>query len=55
MINGKIIWYDFKKGFGLIKSNADSKEYFLHKTNIKKCPKFIKENDSVKFEAQNKK
>ena len=53
MINGKIVWYDFKKGFGLIKSNADSKEYFLHKTNIKKSPKFIKENDSAKFEVKN--
>lgn len=47
-MEGKIKWYDYKKGFGIIIDNNNN-EYFLHKSNIKKSPKIIIENDFVKF------
>ena len=48
-MEGKILWFDNKKGFGLIKS--EEKEYFVHKTNILKCGNYIQENDKVNFKS----
>lgn len=50
MISGKILWYNYSKGFGVIK--AENKDFFLHKSQIKKSPKFIRENDIAKFEKE---
>ena len=50
MITGNILCYSHPKGIGIIK--GENKEFFLHKSQIKKAPKVISENDFVKFEKE---
>ena len=47
-MNGKVKWYNFKKGYGFILGN-DEKEYFVHFSGIEN-EETIKENDNVSFE-----
>ena len=47
-MEGKILWFDNKKGFGLIKSEEKN---IVHKTNILKCGNYIQENDKVNFKS----
>lgn len=50
---GKIIkWYD-EKGFGFIRATADSKDVFLHISNIRKLNKAPQINDLVTYELIN--
>jgi CspA family cold shock protein len=46
-MNGKVKFFDEKKGFGFILENGTGKEYFVHATGLIDR---IKENDEVEFE-----
>jgi len=53
MSKGTVKFYNEFKGFGFIKDDETSKEYFVHSSGLKDT---IKENDVVTFEvAQGKK
>ncbi len=49
MNNGIVKFFDETKGFGFIKDNATSKEYFVHANGLKEK---IKENDEVTFDLE---
>jgi len=46
-MNGKVKFFDEKKGFGFILENETGKEYFVHATGLIDR---IQENDDVNFE-----
>ena len=48
-MNGTITTWFKDKGFGFIKDNLDSKEYFIHVSNVK-SEYVLQENDEVEFE-----
>ncbi|OFY61860.1 MAG: cold-shock protein [Bacteroidetes bacterium RBG_13_43_22] len=53
MSKGTVKFYNEFKGFGFIKEDDSSKEYFVHSSGLKES---IKENDVVVFDvAQGKK
>lgn len=47
-MNGKVKFFDEKKGFGFILESETGKEYFVHATGL--IDK-IRENDLVEFEV----
>lgn len=49
MNKGTVKFYNEAKGFGFIKDNESSKEYFVHSTGIKES---IRENDAVTFDLE---
>lgn len=49
MKNGTVKFFNYSKGFGFIKDNDSSNEYFVHVTD---CKNEIRENDKVEFEIQ---
>lgn len=49
MKNGTVKFFNNSKGFGFIKDNESSNEYFVH---ISDCKDEIRENDNVVFEIQ---
>lgn len=49
MKNGTVKFFNNSKGFGFIKDNESSEEYFVHVTE---CTQTIRENDQVTFEVQ---
>ncbi len=49
MINGKVKFFDETKGFGFIKDNDSTKEYFVHSTGL--IDK-ITDNDEVSFDLE---
>ncbi len=49
MKNGTVKFFNNSKGFGFIKDNESSEEYFVH---ITECVQTIRENDQVTFEVQ---
>jgi len=52
MAIGRIKWYDEKKGYGFIESDAHG-EVFLHRKGIKDFGYFgIHKNDEVSFEVK---
>lgn len=46
-MNGKVKFFDEKKGFGFILEHETGKEYFVHATGVVDK---IKQNDVVSFE-----
>jgi len=48
-LNGKVKFMNSQKGFGFIKDNESTKEYFVHATG---CLQTINENDEVEFELK---
>lgn len=50
MKEGIVKFFDDQKGFGFIKDNSDSKEYF---TTAAECMDEIEENDIVSFDLKN--
>jgi cold shock protein len=53
MNKGTVKFYNNSKGFGFIKDEETSKEYFVHSSGLKES---IKENDEVSFDlAEGKK
>jgi CspA family cold shock protein len=49
MNKGTVKFYNETKGFGFIKDNNSSKEYFVHSTGLKDN---IGENDEVTFDLE---
>ena len=49
MATGTVKWFNDAKGFGFIKDNESSKEYFVHSTGVKES---IRENDAVTFDLE---
>jgi CspA family cold shock protein len=49
MNKGTVKFYNESKGFGFIKDNESSKEYFVHSTGVKES---IRENDAVTFDLE---
>jgi CspA family cold shock protein len=49
MNKGTVKFYNSTKGFGFIKDDESSKEYFVHSTGLKDD---INENDEVSFDLQ---
>jgi len=47
-MQGRVKFYDEKKGFGFILENETDKEYFVHATG---CVDKIKKDDVVEFEV----
>lgn len=48
-MNGKIKWYNYKKGFGFI-VGEDGKEYFIHYSQVPQGTKLYEE-DVITFDA----
>ena len=49
MNKGTVKFYNDAKGFGFIKDDESSKEYFVHSTGVKES---IRENDAVTFDLE---
>jgi CspA family cold shock protein len=49
MNKGTVKFYNESKGFGFIKDDSSSKEYFVHSTGLKDS---IRENDEVTFDLE---
>ena len=49
MNKGKVKFFNESKGFGFIKDNESSKEYFVHASGLNDQ---ISENDEVTFDLQ---
>ena len=49
MNKGTVKFYNEVKGFGFIKDNDSSKEYFVHSNGLKDS---IRENDEVTFDLE---
>ena len=47
--SGTVKFFNESKGFGFIKDNSSTKEYFVHVTG---CRDEIRENDEVEFELK---
>jgi CspA family cold shock protein len=51
MANGKVKWFDSKKGFGFIEQPNGGRDVFVHHTAIKGTGfKNLNEGDQVEFE-----
>ena len=48
MQTGTVKFFNEAKGFGFIKEDGTSKEYFVHSTGLKDK---VRENDKVQFEV----
>lgn len=48
-LEGKVKFFNTAKGFGFIKDNESTKEYFVHVTG---CIDKINEDDEVEFELK---
>ena len=56
MAQGKVKWFDSKKGYGFIKDNDTEKDIFLHVTSLEKSKlRVLKENQEIEFEIQEEK
>jgi CspA family cold shock protein len=49
-MNGKIKWYNARKGYGFIESE-DGKDIFLHRSSIP-AGVFLKEGDDIEYELE---
>ena len=49
MSKGTVKFFNESKGFGFIKDNESSKEYFVHSSGLKEN---VRENDEVTFDLQ---
>ena len=56
MAQGKVKWFDSKKGYGFIKDNGTEKDIFLHVTSLEKSKlRVLKENQEIEFEIKEEK
>jgi cold shock protein len=51
MNEGTVKFFNETKGFGFIKDNESTKEYFFHITGVKNG-EILQENDEVKFDLE---
>ena len=53
MPNGRVKWFDAKKGYGFLTLDGDEKDVFLHVSDLEKS-KFrkIRENQKIQFEIK---
>ena len=49
-MNGKVKWYNSRKGFGFIEGE-DGKDIFVHRTSLPEGI-FLNEGDSVEYETE---
>jgi CspA family cold shock protein len=49
-MNGKVKWYNARKGFGFIEVEG-GKDIFVHRSSVPQGT-FLKEGDSVEFETE---
>lgn len=49
MYKGKVKFFNETKGFGFIRDNATSKEYFVHSSGLNNT---VSENDEVTFDLE---
>lgn len=49
-MNGKIKWYNARKGFGFVESE-DGKDIFVHRSAIP-AGVFLNEGDNIEFETE---
>ena len=56
MPNGRVKWFDAKKGYGFLTLDGDEKDVFLHVSDLEKS-KFrkIRENQKIQFEIKEEK
>ena len=56
MDNGRVKWFDAKKGYGFLTLDGDEKDVFLHVSDLEKS-KFrkIRENQKIQFEIKEEK
>ena len=53
MAQGKIKWFDPKKGYGFIKEDDKDRDIFLHITSLEKSKlRVLKENQVLKFDIK---
>ena len=53
MINGKIKWFNGKKGYGFIEREDKEKDVFVHISSAKESGiKFLNEDDELTFEIE---
>ena len=53
-MNGSVLWYDARKGFGSI-MGTDGNTYFVHKSSLPFWTLFLKADDSVEFLVEDNK
>lgn len=54
MFKGKVKWFDAAKGFGFINEEGDTKDIFVHYSEIKQDGyRSLNEGDDVEFEIYN--
>ena len=52
MANGKIKWFNMKKGYGFIEPENGEKDVFIHISALEKAGiKFLNENQKVSYEV----
>ena len=56
MPNGKIKWFNEKKGFGFIKPDDEDKDIFVHVSAFEKAGiEFLNEGDALSYEVATEK
>ena len=52
MANGKIKWFNMKKGYGFIEPENGEKDVFIHISALEKAGiKFLNENQKISYEV----
>ena len=52
-LNGKVKWFNGKKGYGFIEREDKEKDVFVHASAVREAGlRFLNENDAVEFEIQ---
>ena len=50
-MNGKVIWYSIKQGYGFIKGE-DGEDVFIHRSEIPFWTIFLKKGDRVQYSKE---
>ncbi len=53
-MNGKVIWYNIKQGYGFIEGE-DGEDVFIHKSEIPFWTIFLRKGDKVQYIKENTK